>query len=183
MLAIFGLDGMEAFFAACAVLGGALFLVRLAMMFTGGHEGDLGDPHPDSDLGFKFLSLQALTAFFMMFGLVGFALIRRNQAGESVAVAGAVGAGLATMWVMSKIFRSMRRLESSGTIEAGAAVGATGTVYLTIPADGTGQVQVTVRGNLCHYDARAKDPVELKTGVPIRVCEVIAGNVLVVEKG
>ena len=175
---------MESFFIACAVLGGALFLVRLAAQFIGGpHDADFApvETH-DTDLGFKILSLQGITAFFMMFGLVGWALLKQKGIGETWAICGAVAAGIGSVWLISQIIRSMKRLESSGTMDPTKAVGQVGTVYLTIPAGGTGKAQVAIQGQSRILDAVARNKEEIKTEERIRVAEVVNGSLLVVER-
>ncbi len=56
-----------------------------------------------------------------------------------------------------------------------------GTVYLTIRAQGTGKVQITLQGRPREFEAVAKDGAEIKTGERIKVLEV-NNSVLVVEK-
>ncbi|OGW41818.1 MAG: hypothetical protein A2010_06480 [Nitrospirae bacterium GWD2_57_9] len=184
-----GLTGLEIFFLVCAVTGGGLFVVRFIMQLLGG--GDLDDAdidvghadvnHIDADVSFKLLTLQGLTAFFMMFGLVGFALLRENRTGNGVALIGAVAAGLASVWIIGKIFSAVKRLQSSGTMDNAAAVGAQGTVYLTIRSGGTGKVQITMKGRLREFDAVSGKGDELRTGERIRVAAV-NGSTVVVEK-
>ena len=74
------MDLIWGFFLISALIGGALFIARMALFFFGGdfhtdgseahtgsyhfggsdaHSGDLGD----TDISFQFLSLQGLTAF------------------------------------------------------------------------------------------------------------------------
>ena len=181
---------MDTFFLVCAALGGGLFLVRLVLQFAlGAGHGDMhhlpvSDHHDggDSDSSFKSWSLQGITAFVMMFGLVGHALLTQSPAGMGMALAGAVVAGLVSVWIIARIFSLMGKLEGSGTMNLARAVGQTGTVYLSIPADGTGQVQVPVQGSLRTLDAKANAKQEFKTGDLIRVTGVVDGSVLLVEK-
>lgn len=184
-----GFSGMEIFFLVSAAVGGGVFVLRLVLQLivgvddadtdlTAGH-GDVA--HADADLSFKLLSLQGLTAFFMMFGLVGFAMLRGSGVSEGPALVAAVAAGLAAVWVIGKIFASVRRLQSSGTIDTARAVGGGGTVYLSIPAGGTGKVQVVVQGRLREFDAVSASGEGIPTGGPVRVVEV-RGSVLVVER-
>jgi membrane protein implicated in regulation of membrane protease activity len=146
---------------------------------TGGH--DLGSSHPDSDSGFKALSIHSLSSFFMMFGLVGLALHRQSRVGLFLSLAGAVAAGLGAVWVIGKLFSMVAKLQSSGTIDINRAVGAQGKVYLRIPEKGTGRVLVTVNNSLREYDAQSNDSKEIASDTPIRVVWV-DGNVLVVER-
>ena len=88
-------SSLEKFFAVCAAVGGLLFVIRLILQFVGGDSdagdmdfdadfdvdvdapdvGDGADFDSDTDLSFKALSFQGITAFAMMFGIdQGFAM-------------------------------------------------------------------------------------------------------------
>jgi hypothetical protein len=97
-----GFTGLELFFLICAITGGGLFLARFVIQLIGGSGIDVGH----ADVSFKLLTLQGLTAFFMMFGLVGFALLRENKTGNGAALFGATAAGMGTVWIISKIKHS-----------------------------------------------------------------------------
>ena len=184
-------NGVEVFFLICAIIGGTFQLIRIVMMFIGfGHDfaSDIGSgehhidaSHSDSDIGFKLLSIHGLTSFLLMFGLVGLALYRQSKTGMTIAMIGAIVAGFASVWIIGKLFSSISKLQSSGTISIDNSVGAEGKVYLTIPENGTGRVLVNVRNSLREYDASSHDTKENLTGTPIRVIWV-DGNVLVVER-
>jgi len=182
-------SGMEIFLLTCAVIGGFFVLVKLVIQFIGGEmdtdigiDGDVGGDigHSDSDAGFRVLSLHGLSAFFMMFGLVGFALFRQSHAGAAVSIAGAAAAGMASVWIIGRIFRLASRLQSSGTLKTADAVGCTGIVYLTIREGGTGRVSINFRNRLREFNAIEKNGAQLPTGTTIRVVDVRA-NILVVE--
>lgn len=184
-----GLTGIDLVFVVCAAFGALLFVVRFVAQLLGVHGGgdaeiDVGNAdvvHADADVSFKLLSLQGLTAFFVMFGLVGLALSRGSGVHEALAFAGAAAAGLGTTWLIGKIFALTARLQSSGTIDNSRAIGGVGSVYLTIPAAGTGKVQVTFAGRQREFDAVAADHEEIRTGTRIRVLSA-TGSTLVVEK-
>jgi membrane protein implicated in regulation of membrane protease activity len=61
-------------------------------------------------------------------------------------------------------------------------VGTIGTVYLRLPSDGTGQVQVSVQGGLRIIDALVEGDEGLPTGTKVRVVGVRDSNTLIVEK-
>jgi membrane protein implicated in regulation of membrane protease activity len=184
------LGGVELFFLFCAVVGGIFVLIRFIIMTIGlDHDvdGDLGSGahdfdghHADSDVGFKLLSLQGITSFLLMFGLVGMALYHESRVGVLISMAGAFLAGLFSVWIIAKMFSLVVKLQSSGTISIDSTVGAQGKVYLTIPENGSGRVLINVHSSLREYDAVTQDKRELVTGIPIRVVWV-DGNVLVVE--
>ncbi|UCD53570.1 MAG: hypothetical protein JSW27_13140 [Phycisphaerales bacterium] len=196
-------SGTEKLYLVCAVIGGVLFVVRLVLQFVGGDGGgdydagaadvaggeidggfaeDVGGDVDDAYLSFKILSFQGLTAFFMMFGLVGLAMARQTQHNATTCLVVATGAGLGTVWIIGLIFRKAAALQASGNINLRNAIGQEGEVYLTIPNAGTGKAKVTVQDRLRIYNAISNDKTEIKTGQRVRVVEVTPQDVLVVEK-
>lgn len=180
------LPEIEKLFVSATVLGGALFCLRIVLgLFTGADDFADGDDIPSGgDAGlasFRILSLQGISAFAVMFGLVGLALSRQEGASGTLAVLGGFAAGLLTVWVIGRIFLGMNRLESDGTIRLSRAVGVVGSVDLTIPPNGTGKARIIVQQRLRVYDAVSKVDVPLRTGDRIRVVDVMEGNILVVE--
>ncbi|MEF2231302.1 MAG: NfeD family protein [Pseudodesulfovibrio sp.] len=183
-------NGLDIFFILCALAGGIPLAIRFVMQFMGVDFGDHasmsadfespdGGTSFDTDASLKFLSLHGLTSFLMMFGLVGFALYRQSEVGAAYSLLGATAAGLVSFWIISKLFRVLGSMQSSGTIDITQAVGSKGKVYTTIHPGKTGSVMVTCAGRLREYDASSKDNSEIKTGTLIEVTEV-NGNILVV---
>ena len=198
-----GRSWIEIIYWGSTIIGGTLFLLRTILFLIGGGlggdqldmhiDGDVYDGHDidfdpnhgeaitDSDFSFKLLSMQGLTAFFMMFGLIGLALLRANLA-TGFTILGGAAAGLFAVWLISLLFSQMKKLQSDGTVIIRNAIGQSGTVYLNIPAKGSGQIQVPVQGSLRIYDAVAIDKKAINTGTKVRVVEIIEDNTLVVEK-
>jgi hypothetical protein len=185
------LTWIEIIYLASAIVGGTLFVLRTILIFSGigdhdhvdlGAE-DLGDADAGGGMNFSFnlLSLQGLTAFFTMFGLVGLTLFR---AGVHVllTILGGTAAGMFTVFVISLLFSQVGRFTSEGTLDLRNAVGVNGTVYLRIPAGGSGQIQVSVQGGLRILDAVAAGDEGLPTGTKIRVTGVADSSTLIVEK-
>ena len=179
------LSPIEIVYWASAIIGGVLFLFRTALLFIG---GDVGDAEADgeisdgdSDISFKLLSLQGLTAFFMMFGLSGLAFVSSGLA-DVWSTLGGAAIGLFSVWVLRYIFSIFLRLQSDGTIQLKNAIGQSGVVYLRIPAKGTGQVQVSVQGGLKIFDAQSSSEEEIPTGENVLVVDIIGENLLIVEK-
>lgn len=172
------------FFLYAAVAGGALFLVQLVLSMMGGGDLDLdvaGDHHTSADTAFKVLSLQGLTAFFAMFGLVGLALHHESGAGAAISVLGGLTGGALTTWLISVIFHAAKGLEVSGTVDLEKAVGLTGTVYLGIASDKPGKLTLNVGGRLLTLDAvTTGEP--LKTGEEARVTRVLGDGSVSVER-
>jgi membrane protein implicated in regulation of membrane protease activity len=183
---------LDSLFVFSAVLGGGAFVLRTVLMLLGvgddhsfGGDHDLGAAaghgatHSDTDVGMRLISLQGVSAFLMMFGLVGLALTREAALNPQLSVAIALAAGLASMWVVARVFALMIGLQSSGTIDLSHAIGQEGVVYLTIKAGTGGQVQVAVQGRLGVYEAQGGSGTEIATGRAVRVVGVRAGQLVV----
>jgi membrane protein implicated in regulation of membrane protease activity len=180
---LFAYHGLEFFFLVCALVGGIMLVMRLLLMVIGiGSDGDgLDVHHSDSDVGFKLLSIQGITAFLTMFGLVGFCVLRGTSLGATVAVVAAVIAGIGSAWIIGRVFIAMLGLQSSGSVGVEQTVGCTGNVYANIPKQGSGSVQIKVAQRLREFDAVSANGEEIATGTAIRVVRV-AGSALAVEK-
>jgi hypothetical protein len=162
--------------------------------FGSGHDvsgpahGVSGNPHDagmqsgESYLSFKILSFQGLTAFFMMFGLVGLAMMKQTEQGALLSLSAATMAGLGTVWVIGLIFREAGTLQCCGNINLKNAIGLEGETYLTIPPDDIGKVRITIQERMRIYDAVAVDKTEIKTGHRIRIVDVTPQDTLVVER-
>lgn len=195
------LEGLELLFACCAIFGTTLFVIRLVLMFIGigdthpgdsghldtghvdtgdvGHADHQGDFH-DSDLSFKVLSLQGITAFFMMFGLVGWAFERQGSFPAILSIIFGAVAGLLTIWIMKKLFQMAGKLQSSGTLNMQNAIGQEGQVYLTIHPGQIGKVQVVVQDRMLVLNAMAESSAEeIKTGQRVWVTRISADTLIV----
>ena len=135
----------------------------------------------DTDFSFRFLSVQGVSSFIMMFGIVGLAIANASPY-AILSLSGATGAGVFTVWVVSLIFRWMSKLQSDGTMQVENAVEQVGTVYLTIKAgEGqTGKVSIVVQGALRTLDAVSADENEIKTGTKVKAVGT-RGPLLIVE--
>lgn len=178
----------EIFFLICAFVGGFFVVVRLVMQFVGAVDDfdmdidtDIDAEHSDSDVGFKLLSMHSLTSFLMMFGLVGLALYRQSGVGFVPSILGATLGGFFSVWVIGRLFALFAGMQSSGTLQTAESVGSTGTVYMTIPEDGTGRVTINFKNRLREFDASTNGRVRLETGVMVKVVQV-NGNILIVER-
>ena len=175
---------LDRVFLLTALIGALAVLVQVVLLFTGGGlDGDDGgglDGDGDAGAGdLRFLSALGLSSFFTMFGLVGLALSRQSRTGMGWSILGGVLAGLATLWGIARLFRFAAGLQSSGNINPQDALGCLGTVYLRIPAGGTGRVNVRIGTRLREMDAIHAEATELATGTPVRVVQVDRSLVVV----
>ena len=171
-------NGIEQLFLLCALLGGTILILRLILTVAGidGHDGDTG--HVSSEHGFQILTIQGISSFFAMFGVVGYTLYHNASLGMIIALIGAVISGLLAVWIIQRIFMGMLHLQSSGTLPLSEAVGSEGSVYLTVGKDG-GRVQINFANRLREFEAVSADGAPIPTGTAIRV-QSVAANTLVV---
>ena len=180
------MNKLQLVFTVCALIGGTLFLIRLAIQLLGfdsdtpaEHPGEIDSSHTDAS--FKMLSLLGITAFLMMFGLGGRAMLESRPGATLPALIVALLAGGISMWLMAFLFKLMKKMQSDGTSKIEKAVGQEGAVYLTIPANDVGKVQIAVNGRLSVLDARAAGGKILQTGARVKVVRIANGNILEVE--
>lgn len=143
--------------------------------------GDGGSP---SDLGALHLfTLEGIVAFLAVFSWTAILAYQSGVAGTLSVFIGAVLGALA-MYGVAKIIQLTARLASNGTLQMRNALGQTATVYLMIPARGAGQgkVNLTVQERFIEASAITDGAVSLPSGAFVRVVDVRADNVLVVEQ-
>ena len=56
----------------------------------------------DSDGGFQALTIQGISSFFAMFGVVGFTLYHSAALGMALALVGALAAGVVSVWIIHR---------------------------------------------------------------------------------
>jgi membrane protein implicated in regulation of membrane protease activity len=137
--------------------------------------------HHGSSWLFAVISFRTLVAAATFFGLVGLAA---RSAGQPVGVQLLLGAaaGLAAMYGVHWMVRTMGTLGEDGTVRVKHALGMEGTVYVPIPADRTqaGKIQLKLQNRLVEYEAVTSSPQKLATGTKVRVVG-ISGGTLEVE--
>ncbi|RJU91029.1 MAG: hypothetical protein DWC07_02310 [Candidatus Poseidoniales archaeon] len=190
ILDYFGLGeitGIDLFFAGMAVVGTLLFMIYFALVLVGGVADGFVDAIPFLDINlemdaegvFQMLTLQGLLSFIMMFGIFGLAV---SQSGYNAlpAIFVGSGAGIASMWMVGKVFQAIASLETDGTVIHSEALGAKGTVYRTIRPGQTGQVQVEFQDALRTCEAVAEDEgLQIETGKFVVVTGTIAETLVV----
>jgi hypothetical protein len=99
------------------------------------------------------------------------------------AVAIAFAAGVAVMFLVAWLIRSIYNLRTDGTRRINDAIGAIGTVYVTLPAGRAtgGQISVTVSGRLETLGALNAANRAVPSGEKVKVVGVIDANTVMVE--
>ncbi|MFY9345494.1 MAG: NfeD family protein [Planctomycetota bacterium] len=180
---------MSTIFLYCAAIGGTILVLQFVLLLFGAggdHDtaggGDVGhDVGHDQGAFLKLFSLQTVSTFLTFFGLVGLGTQHVGWSPLAVALT-AIAAGIAALWLVARLMRGLSRLTSSGNVDLHNAIGHTGSVYLRIPANGTGhgRVLMQVQGRTVECRATSSGG-EIPTGASVRVVARTDDDVLVVE--
>jgi hypothetical protein len=192
---------MDNLYLICAILGGTVMIIQFVLTLfgmgehhdVGGHDASFDVHHDvatdhhggDHDAGHGgswfvgMLTLRAITAALAFFGLAGLGA-SQSQIEEPLRFVVALAAGGAALFGVAWIMRGLSRLRAEGTVRINRAVGATGTVYLSIPAAraGAGKVTVKVQNRSMEYLAVTAQDQELPTGAKVVVVSVAGPGTL-----
>jgi membrane protein implicated in regulation of membrane protease activity len=160
------------------VIGAIGVLLLAASLFVGDllHIG-----HPDVDGPF---SVPAIAAFVGAFGFGGAiaAALTGGSSGVAVLVAVLAGVGVAfpTAWGTMLLARAASRMRTDATPTRNDLVGRLGVVVTSIPAEGYGEVRITIGGQPVKLNARSDKAVAM--GARIFVVEAPTDTSVVVEE-
>jgi membrane-bound ClpP family serine protease len=114
----------------------------------------------DSDL-FSLSSLAAFVGAFGFGGALGLAVI------DHVAFAVVVGlvVGALAAWLAIKLTRVLKADDSAVSFRSDSMIGHAGRVITAIPADGYGEITLSVAGHVRKFSAKSALPVEAGTEV------------------
>ncbi|MCB0424062.1 MAG: hypothetical protein R2802_09550 [Flavobacteriaceae bacterium] len=180
------LSSPEKIYWVIAGLSTFVFLIVLVTSFIGADTDNLGDVDADIDgdtgAGFQFFTFKNMVAFFTIFGWSGIASL---DSGNSLVLTLiiSISCGLIMMLIMSALFYYISKLSDSGTLKMENALNSIGEVYLTIGAKRSkiGKVHVRVQNSLRELEALTDHENDLPQGTVIKVIEVTANGLLIVE--
>lgn len=174
---------MSVFFLVIALVASGFLAVQILMMIFGFDMDFDSDIDVDAGDGGGFLSVRSLTAFFGGFGWAGLAARQAGWGGTESILLG-VGVGVGFFVIAGFLFVQARKLTSSGNVDYGTSLGATGSVYLKIPAGrtGRGKVEVNASGRVSIVGALTDDETDIASNTRIRIIEVIDSSTVLVER-
>ena len=156
----------------------------LGAMLGSGHDfdHDAAADGGDGAAGAQILSLRTLVAGAVGFGWAG-VLALQSGVSPGPAIGVALGCGVLFMLLVFGMMRLLFSMRADGTLDYRNAVGLTGHVYVTVPANrsGAGQVEIMLQGRLIMAAAETDAPAPLGPQSPIRVSAAQSNNTLIVE--
>lgn len=184
-------------FLCIAVPATLLLIVLIVTMLAGMSDSDAdadldGDGDFDADdvngdtpdAGLSFFTLRGIVAMLSIMGWSGLVFLDPSL-GLHWAVGAAISLvlGLLALFLVALAMRGISRLQSSGNLDVGNAIGKVAQVYLTVPAAGksAGKVSITVQEQLTELAAITTATEPIPTGAYVRVVAVSENGTLVVE--
>lgn len=173
-------------FYGIGLLAGFMTLLLAVMAMIGMEHDDavdaIGSTDADAGGGGGIFSIKPLTGFFLGFGWAGGIAM---ESGWSLIAALAIAcvAGGALMAVVVVMFRAIYAMKSDGTVQVQKAVGAVGTVYVTVPANKAsgGQVVVNFSGRQETFAALSGAGQPIGSGEKVRVVSLVDNRTVLVE--
>ena len=176
------LSAAQQFFYSIGIIAGIVTVVMAILALIGLDHHDVDVAHADHLEGGSLLSVKPITGFFLGFGWGGGIAL---EAGLSLTLASlvAVGGGAALMVALGWLIRAIYSMRSDGTRRIDDAIGAIGTVYVTLPPNRVsgGQINVTVSGRLETIPALNAALRAVPGGEKVKVVGVVDSNTLLVE--
>lgn len=161
---------MTTMFWVIAIVSSAFLAIQLLLLMFGADMDFDSDIDVDAGDGGGFMSIRSLTAFFGGFGWAGLAGQQAGWSGVASLLLG-MAVGLGMFVVVGFMFMQARRLTTSGNVDYNDAVGATATVYLTVPPgrSGNGKIEMNVSGTVTVINAisDAERPLPAKSRVTV----------------
>ena len=170
-----------------------IFIIQSILTFIGADADSNFDVDVDtsmdgSDLsnidgGSNLYTFRNFINFLLGFGWSAI-LLQESITSVPVLIIVSVIIGVALVTAVMYLFKWLAGMQQSGNIDVEkVARGCEGTVYLTIPAaqGGEGKVQISISGSVREYNAVTDNEEDLKTGVAIRVVDVVNSHTVLVE--
>ncbi len=187
------MDLVGQIFALIAIPSTLVLLVQTILVLFGG-DGDLDDgldlngngmSDTPGDGGADGLTLFSLRGIMAMASVGGWSGLVMHQAGISlgITILLAVAFGFMALVGIAWIMKLSSKLQASGNIDLGYAIGKVGTVYIPVPPSmtGSGKVNLTVQERFIEVNAVTTSERKLTTGESVRVVSTDETGMLVVE--
>lgn len=178
----------------CALVGSGMFLIQFITNIFGVVDHDSFDVseagsdnvhdtcHDSADARkFKWLSMQTITGFLMMFGWT--AVTCQNEFGlQNITTMGiSFSTGIFAALIIRSIFKLAKRLRSSGNIyRIEDAIGKEAYVYQRIPKGGVGKISISLQHFTHEIDAISHHCEELPSFMRVKIIEKRDDNTVVV---
>ena len=174
-----------------AIATSLIFIIETVLTFIGADvemdmdtDFDMPDGGFEGDPSMNLYTFRNLVNFLL--GMSWTAILLQEQiASKALLMIISFAVGALLVFAVMMLFKGLSKMQQSGNIDVyRSAVGCSGRVYLTVPAErkGAGKVQININNAVREYDALTDSEDDLKTGTSIKVTEVLDTNTLLVEE-
>ncbi len=179
------LETVQQVFALVAIPSTLIMIIQTVMLVIGmAQDADLDiDDVPETlDDGLTLFSVRGIVTMLAVTGWCAVALVDSGL-NDALAIVLSVLLGFLALVGTAYLMRAVYRLQASGNIDVGNAVGKVAQVYIPIAGESkkTGKVTMTLHEKYCEFDAITTARETLTTGSYVRVVAVDGAGVLVVE--
>lgn len=175
--------GSEESFRLAAYVGTGLILRQvICNLFGWVDSDDVGDFNEAVEYkNFKFISLQAVAPFLMMFGWTGMTCQKEFHLSLAASVKVSLLAGAASGYITRLIFKLSKFFHSPGnSCNLDDIIGKEATVYQRIPKGGTGKISISFEHLTCEVDAVSATQEEISSFTRVQILKKTDGSTLVV---
>ncbi len=188
------LTSLQQIFACIGIPATLILIVQTVLLLLGIGDGDGADADIDpdgfdiaeaasGDDGLTLFTVRGIVSLFCIGGWSGIVFVDLGLS-PMLSVFLASLCGIAALVGIAYLMKAVLKLQSSGNISLGSALGKVGEVYIPIPGngEGKGKISITVQDRLIEVDAISASGTPLKTGETVRVVSTDESGLVVVEK-
>ena len=180
----------------CALSGSLMFLIQLIinLLGIGNQESfetadissttilDGGQNSADVRI-FKWLSMQTISGFLMMFGWSAITCQKEFLLSDFITIGISLCLGVSTALIIRSILKLSAKLTSSGSVyRIEDAVGKEGYVYQSIPKGGKGKVSISIHNFTYEIDAISNHYEDLPSFMRVKIIKKSDKNTVVVAQ-
>ena len=164
------LINLDTLFWFCALAGSGMFIIQILLSLLGSdHHEDLDGGDTES-IKIKWLSKQALSGFFMVFGWLALACHHELGLRLPFSLAIALAAGVLTILITGFIFKFAKLLRSPGTVfNLDDAIGKEAIVYQSIKKNRKGKISLSLNDMTHEIDAVSLTEEDLSSFISVRI--------------
>ncbi len=163
-------------FWGCAVIASLIFIIQITLTLIGIDSNDTevdfdGTDTMDLGGGFNLFTIKNLMVFLIGFGWTGVCFWDTIGSRALLSLI-AVIVGCLFVGIFFVIYKQTKRLEHNGAFQIKDIKGKVADVYLRIPEQGKGKIQVSINGSVHELDAICGD-TPISSGEKVRVTDII----------
>ncbi len=188
------LTSLQQVFACIGVPATLILIVQTILLMFGIGDGDGADADVDpdgfdigeaasGDDGLTLFTVRGIVSLFCVAGWSGIVFVDIGL-DSTLSIFLALICGIAAMVGIAYLMKAVLKLQSSGNIQIGLALGKIGEVYIPIPprGQGRGKINITLQDRFLEVDAISVSDEGFKTGDTVRVVSTDDSGLVVVEK-